>query len=462
MSDIPVRAGDSLQSALNTAQPGDTITLEAGATFVGQLKFPPKSGMVTVRSSGVLPDRRVGPDDAGQMATIVSGVAAMACDFYDSKNWTLDGIRFEPNTSGAGEVIGLWRSKAIRLRRLLCVVPESQQQKRFVLGNGEDITLEQSYVSGVWKAGQDSQCFVAWDGAGPYWIVDNFLEAASENVMFGGADSSSEANRPKGIYIEDNLFSKPLRWKGDSTVQVVKNLLEFKDGSRITVRGNTFEHNWGGEGQAGRSLLITPRNQDGTAPWTRVEDVLIAENTFRDIDAGFSITGYDDINPSGQTTDIVIRDNTIETRGVAFLLMSDIGNLEIYRNTVISPPDGAWLSMDPGTSWASGTLQPSKYAVRNLVLAENTAPGYIHSPTALNEAALKAYAETYRLTAPVDEPEPSDPPDAVELLRAELAAVKAESAAAKAKVDKLVAYLSAMPSATRIAQVVSYLRGASK
>src|SRR2546430_9009628 len=39
-----VAAGGNLQSALNNAQPGDTILLEAGATFSGSFTLPLKSG----------------------------------------------------------------------------------------------------------------------------------------------------------------------------------------------------------------------------------------------------------------------------------------------------------------------------------------------------------------------------------------------------------------------------------
>src|SRR5437667_9188178 len=43
-STIPVSAGGDFQAALNSAQPGDTIVLAAGATFVGPFTLPVKSG----------------------------------------------------------------------------------------------------------------------------------------------------------------------------------------------------------------------------------------------------------------------------------------------------------------------------------------------------------------------------------------------------------------------------------
>src|SRR6185295_1881957 len=75
---ISVAAGGNLQAALNTALPGDTIELAAGATFTGNFVLPKKSGSgwVWIRTSayGSLPPRgtRVAPSSAGVMAKIVS------------------------------------------------------------------------------------------------------------------------------------------------------------------------------------------------------------------------------------------------------------------------------------------------------------------------------------------------------------------------------------------------------
>src|SRR6185503_5644453 len=52
-STINVFAGGDLQAALNAAKPGDTILLEAGATFIGNFVLPVKQGdaVITIRSA---------------------------------------------------------------------------------------------------------------------------------------------------------------------------------------------------------------------------------------------------------------------------------------------------------------------------------------------------------------------------------------------------------------------------
>src|SRR5256885_7670379 len=52
---IAVNAGGDLQAALNQANPGDIIELEAGATFFGNFTLPTKPGAewIYIRSSAI-------------------------------------------------------------------------------------------------------------------------------------------------------------------------------------------------------------------------------------------------------------------------------------------------------------------------------------------------------------------------------------------------------------------------
>jgi hypothetical protein len=406
---LTVSAGGNLQAALDAAQPGDVIELEPGAVFVGQFKLRAKTGVVTLRSAGPLPERRITPADAALLATIVSPGGYMAIDGYDTANWVISGVRFEPNPGGFGEVIGLWRARNVTLDRILLVVPEGQELKRGVLGNGRNIHLTRSHFAGIWRSGQDSQAFVAWDGAGPYTITDNYLEAASENVMFGGADASAESEIPADILIEGNHFSKPLSWMGQS--RVVKCLLELKAAKRVIIRNNLFERNWT-DAQSGRAILFTPRNQSGGAPFTVIDDVLFEYNTVRETERGFNILGYDYLNPSRQVSRITIRHNYIQqTKGQAFLIGGEAGQVRIYGNRIEMPGDTAVLSLYLGSVWPETEAKRTAYwAAEDFVWAENVAPAttYIHSPTATGENALKLYTKTYSLTVPEDETGPAE------------------------------------------------------
>jgi hypothetical protein len=51
---IAVAAGGDLHAALTNARPGDTITLERGATYVGNFTLPNKDGaqFITIRTAG--------------------------------------------------------------------------------------------------------------------------------------------------------------------------------------------------------------------------------------------------------------------------------------------------------------------------------------------------------------------------------------------------------------------------
>src|SRR6185369_882608 len=78
---LTVPAGGNLQSALNAAQPGDTIVLDAGAVYAGDFMLPNKSGSsyITIQSSrvGELPDGvRVGPAQSALFAKLHSASTA--------------------------------------------------------------------------------------------------------------------------------------------------------------------------------------------------------------------------------------------------------------------------------------------------------------------------------------------------------------------------------------------------
>src|SRR5687767_13607012 len=230
---IIVPSGGSIRNAVAMALPGDEIVLQAGGVYTESITLPDKGAgpAITIRTSATLPDRRIGPADRALMPSIGSGTT-MAPIVISGSHWRLVGLAFRANTYGQGNVIDVVGSAADILIDRVLIEGGAQGQKRGVAMNGGGaITVSRSHIANIWKTGQDSQALSAWNGPGPFTITDNYLEAASENIMFGGGDSASEARMPADILVEGNHLTKRLTWKGVKGY-VVKNLFELKAARR--------------------------------------------------------------------------------------------------------------------------------------------------------------------------------------------------------------------------------------
>ncbi|HEX4567527.1 MAG TPA: carbohydrate-binding protein, partial [Vicinamibacterales bacterium] len=181
-------------------------------------------------------------------------------------------------------------------------------QRRAIALNSGDTQIINSYISNIKGVNEDTQAIAGWNGPGPYLIENNYLEAAGENVLFGGADPLIGSLVPSNITIRRNQVTKQLAWQTSS--YTLKNLIELKNAQSVTIEGNTIENNWAA-GQQGYSILMTPRNQDGTAPWSVVQNITIRNNVIHHVAAVFNIAGWDDAQPSQQTNTILISNNLV-------------------------------------------------------------------------------------------------------------------------------------------------------
>ena len=333
-SDIPVPSGGDISVAVKLAVPGDTIVLDAGGVYTtGSLELPEKGGPITIRSSAVLPTRRVTPADRALLASVGSGNTAAVFRVTGS-GWTIQGLAVRANSLGEGTMIDVSGNAANTIIDRNLFEGGTYGQKRAVAGNGNGfIRVSRNYMANIWKQQQDSQGFAAWNSPGPFEIVDNFIEAASENILFGGDDSARPERMPRQILVEMNHLTKNLAWKSRLGFYQVKNLFELKAGIGAIIRNNLMENNWA-DAQSGWAILVTPRNQNGAATWTRIEDALFVGNTVRNIEHGISITGYDDLSPSGQTRRVTFRDNVIVTSGAFLQIGAEVGELTLDHNTV--------------------------------------------------------------------------------------------------------------------------------
>lgn len=181
--------------------------------------------------------------------------------------------------------------------------------KRGIAGNAPNVVVRRCYVEDCFQfsPGNDSQAFAAWNSPGPFLLENNYLSGGSETVLFGGADPQDVAHIPTGIVIRGNTITKRPTWQPQNIG--VKNTLELKNAIDVQIEDNDIEYSWGGHGQDGYLLMLTPRNQDGGAPYSTVKNVRIVNNRFRHAAAAIAMLGHDAPNTSGPLEQLTIADN---------------------------------------------------------------------------------------------------------------------------------------------------------
>jgi hypothetical protein len=407
---LTVTAGASLQAALDNARLGDTIVLQAGATFRGPFTLPNKTagtGWIYVVSSHLsnlpAPGTRVSPANATNMPKILApnGLQALTT-VANSHHFRFVGIEFAPapGTTLIYEVVAIGNSDAspatlphhIVFDRCYVHGNPNSNDRRGIEMDGAYVAVVDSYISGFQWADPivDTQGLLAFNTTGPLQIRNNYIEAAAENVMFGGADSRASTLVPTSIEIRDNHFYKPLSLI--PTPYPVKNLLEFKAARRVLVTGNTFE-NSPAKSQSGFALLITPMN-GGKAPWTVTSDIAIVDNRFINVGSGFSVSGRDTYAPSLMTERILVRDNIVGVTGLngadgrAFQFVGGGSDYTVDHNTIINT---ASAPASPNSDVAMAESAPK---INNFVFTNNlstrTSYGFFGSGTGEGTQALNA------------------------------------------------------------------------
>ena len=374
---LTVNAGGNLQAAIDAANPGDTIVLQAGATFTGPFTLRAKNGTayITIRSStpdSLLPPpgTRITPSHAPLLAKIKPGVSGSAISTVPGASyWRLQFLEILPSGLSGGATVGTlveFGSALSTDQSSLSQVPHhliidrcyvhghpSLGHRRGLALNSAHSEVRDSHFSDFKLVGFDTQAILGWNGPGPYLIENNHLEAAGENVMFGGGDPKISNLVPSNITIRRNLFTKPTAWKTESWALI--NLLELKNAQDLTIDGNIFENNWLA-GAVGYAIAFTPRNQEGTAPWSVVRNITFQNNVVRHVAGVFNISGYDDNRPSRQTENIVIRNNlaydvnpiyttrsSTPAEGRFMLIGAGPRNIKIRHNTVDNQGSGTMV-----------------------------------------------------------------------------------------------------------------------
>lgn len=347
---IFVRKGDSFQAALNRAQPGDTILLEAGETFKGAFKLPAKGGnqFITIRSSvsdSQLPanNKRLDPKKYAEvlpkLESNVKGSPVILAE-KGAHHYRFIGIEFMPTIEGLYNIIRIGTNDESSIEDLphhiefdRVYIHGSQQygQRRGIAANGRHIRILNSHFSNIKREGDESQAIAAWATDGPIEITNNYLEAAAQGVLFGGAGSPLKLT-PTNCVVRDNHFHKPLEWKGKGWV--VKNIFEIKNGKNIKVHNNLMTNNWA-SGQDGTAILFTTRADNDNVV---IEDIEFYDNIIRSSGNAVNILG----NEGNGGKNLVIRnnifadiDNSKWGGGGHFLIGTTWNGLVVENNTII-------------------------------------------------------------------------------------------------------------------------------
>jgi hypothetical protein len=309
------RNGD-LQDAIDRARSGDAIILEAGAVYKGPITLPVKSGsdFITIQSSRVsdLPEGvRVSPSQSALFAKVQSATNGepIIKTKPGAHHYKFVGIEFSTTDTNVKVFdlirLGDWHSQTtiqsvphhLIIDRSYIHGFKTQEVQRGIALNSSYTDIMNSYISDIHGIGYDTQAICGWNGPGPFKIINNYLEGAGENVMFGGAPAVIPNLVPSDITVRNNYFFKPLSWYVNDPSYAgihwtVKNLFELKNARRVVIEGNVFENNWT-DAQAGRSIVFTPRPSD-SGSWALIEDVDFRNNVVRNVGSGILLLGIDE------------------------------------------------------------------------------------------------------------------------------------------------------------------------
>lgn len=330
-----VKTPEQLKEALEKAACGDTIRLQAGTEFAGAFTFPAKpcddTHWIVLRTSTADADlpaegKRINPCYAGVAS--LPGRPQYACKsssnvmakiifdkrgsgpltFADGANhYRLVGLevtRSSPGTTIYNLVIFPGVSDHIVFDRVwMHGTPQDETTRGIALGGSKYVAVVDSYFNdfhciALGGACTDSQAIAGGLGSremGPYKVVNNFLEAAGETMLFGGGPATLT---PTDIEIRRNHMFKPVIWRqgtegfvGGPTGKpfIVKNLFELKNAQRVLLEDNLMENTWGGFTQTGFAILLTPKNQENKCPICKITDVVIRFNHIRHMASGMQM-----------------------------------------------------------------------------------------------------------------------------------------------------------------------------
>ncbi len=326
---IRVGAGSDLTAAIEHAKCGDTLLLPAGASFdvkvlpskqcddqhyitvrtdTPDAKLPPEGSRISPAWAGVasLPGRPPFAQPSGGPAKLLATIVVRRSEgVVVGDHMRFIGIEWTAHDPIIYRLVTVEHANHVIFDRNWIHPAEGLELAHGIGVNdgAHTIAVINSYINGlncVAVAGRCSDATALGGGRGDepvhtLKIYNNFLEAAGENILFGGGRSTVN---PTDIEIRRNHLFKPMIWKEGEPgytpstsghPYIVKNDFELKSAVRVLFEANLLENSWGGFSQTGFSILLTAVNQGDRCPLCRVNDVTIRFNRIRNVAGGLLI-----------------------------------------------------------------------------------------------------------------------------------------------------------------------------
>jgi len=398
-----------LQQAINAANLGTVLVLDAGAAFKGSFSLPNKTGngwiILTSSRMNLLPtqETRIDPktltgntsyptQQAAMPKVITTNLSGLPCFRTQAAahHYRLVGLEITIDTTVLNSYGLVLLGDATAAQNTLSLVPhhliidrcyihghtKATVMKGGVVLNSAQSAVINSYISDFHSIGFDTYAIAGTNGPGPFKILNNYLEAAGENILFGGAAPAIPNLVPSDIEVRNNHFFKPFSWRvGHPTYAgkhwTIKNLFELKTGKRVLLDGNVMENVWADLpiGQSGYAILLTVRAEGGAAPQADVSDITITNNIIRHAGAGISLSGHDSPTPSLQSKRIRIANN----------LFDDISGPDYGDGNTAGPNDGTFIKIgdpsdvliDHNTVFQSGPITWAYDTVNSIAFTNN-------------------------------------------------------------------------------------------
>ncbi|MET0754202.1 MAG: FG-GAP-like repeat-containing protein, partial [Pyrinomonadaceae bacterium] len=377
---------------------GGRCILLAPGVYVGDLELIARNftDYVTIGSNASMPNilNRITPGDSG-LVTIRSSSNQTSVTPMIIKNGATKlrfiGIKFDPayaspNTSDVNSnyyVVQVGEAftqnnvseNPTKIIFQHCVINPNDDVKvpHGILMDGYKISVISSWFGNIKTfGGQDSQAAVSFDGKGAHVYNNTFLEASSENILYGGVVPHINGLTSANIEIRRCYFSKRLSWRvykrlgtnnicssSNTTGEVcghevnAKNLLETKNARRMYVEGTVFENHWDGYRQQLFAFVFKTATSPGSVgefvPWAISEDIVFENSKAAHLYGGIthSVDNYDlapfmGLKPSNVKMKNVLFDDLSERWGIPgngngarFLQPNTVEDLQLEHTTMI-------------------------------------------------------------------------------------------------------------------------------